>query len=81
MPKAGEEVSQDDIFGSMETNKAVIDLVAPLSGEVVRVNNLVKEDPQIIVEDPYGDGWILEIEYYNEEELENLLEPEDYESL
>lgn len=79
LPKVGEEISQDDIFGSLETNSDVIDLVAPLSGEVVRVNSFIKEDPGIIVEDPYGDGWILEIEYYNEEEIENLLEAEEYE--
>lgn len=77
LPKVGEDIIQDDIFGSIETaNETVLDLVAPLSGEVVRVNNLVMEDPSIIIDDPYGDGWILEIEYSDEEEIENLRDEE-----
>lgn len=81
LPKAGEEITQDDLFGTLETGSDIIDLVAPLSGEVVRVNNLVQEDPEVLLEDPYGDGWILEIEYSDEEEAENLLDLEDYEAI
>lgn len=79
LPKTREEISQDDIFGSIETNEDVIDLVAPISGEVVRVNSLVKEDPSILIEDPYGDGWLIEVEVYDEDEIENLLDAEEYE--
>ncbi len=81
LPKVGEEISQDDIFGTVETNKDVLDLVAPVSGEVVRVNSLIKEEPELLIEDPYGDGWILEVEYYNEEEFEALLDAEEYEAI
>ncbi len=81
LPKAGEEITKDDLFGTLETGSDIIDLVAPLSGEVVRVNNLVQEDPEVLLEDPYGDGWILEIEYSDEEEAENLLDLEDYEAM
>lgn len=80
LPKSGEEIAQDDIFGTIETDKDVIDLYAPLSGEVVRVNSLLKEEPSLIMDDPYGDGWILELEYYNEEEIEMLLNAEEYEA-
>ena len=79
LPKTREEISQDDIFGSLETSEEVIDLVAPISGEVVRVNSLVKEDPSVLIEDPYGDGWLIEVEVYDEDEIENLLDAEEYE--
>lgn len=79
LPKTREEISQDDIFGSLETSEEVIDLVAPISGEVVRVNSLVKEDPSVLIEDPYGDGWLIEVEVYDEGEIENLLDAEEYE--
>jgi len=81
LPKVGEEITQDDIFGTLETRSDIIDLVAPLSGEVVRINSIVNDEPEILLEDPYGDGWLLEIEYADEEEVENLLEHEEYEAM
>jgi glycine cleavage system H protein len=80
LPKIGEEIDIDDVFGCIESKDQMFDLVSPLCGEVRKANNLLKEDPNILLEDPYGDGWIVEIEVNDPCELDNLLSSEQYES-
>ncbi|MCX7990783.1 MAG: glycine cleavage system protein H [Proteobacteria bacterium] len=81
LPKKGEDVDKDEVFGGLDTSEQVIDLISPLSGEVIRVNNLVLNEPEVIVEDPYGDGWLIEIDLYEPEETEELLDIDEYERL
>ena len=79
LPEEEEEFEKDEIFGSIETVEEVFDLVMPVSGKIVRVNEKALEDIDILNEDPYDEGWLLEIELLNPSELEDLLPPEDYE--
>jgi glycine cleavage system H protein len=78
LPEIGDELEQDDSFGSIEARKTVADLYSPLSGPVVEVNEEVKDSPEIISDDPYDGGWLLVIEMADAEELKLLMSVEDY---
>ena len=78
LPSVGDHIEQDDEFGVVESIKAVSDLYAPVSGEVVAVNENLEDQPELLNDDPFGDGWLLEIELEDEGELENLLDADDY---
>jgi glycine cleavage system H protein len=80
-PEAGSSVAKDESYGEVESVKAVSEVVAPLSGEVVEVNEQVVEAPETINEDPYGDGWLVRIRMSDPNELDALLDPGDYRSL
>ena len=78
LPDEGDQLSHDEAFGVVESIKAVSDLYAPVSGEVVAVNDALHDQPELVNEDPYGDGWMLEIELDDDSELEELLDADDY---
>ena len=80
-PEAGSSVAKDESYGEVESVKAVSEVVAPLSGEVVEVNEQVVEAPETINEDPYGDGWLVRIRMSDPNELDALLDPGAYRSL
>ncbi|MEM1586833.1 MAG: glycine cleavage system protein GcvH [Candidatus Bathyarchaeia archaeon] len=74
LPSVGTEINKGDPYGTIESVKAVSDLVAPLTGKVVEVNEKVTEDPGIVNRDPYGDGWMIIIEPTKlNEELKELM--------
>ncbi|MEM1506810.1 MAG: glycine cleavage system protein GcvH [Candidatus Bathyarchaeia archaeon] len=74
LPGVGADVRRGEPFGTIESVKAVSDLVSPLSGRVVEVNDRVSERPELINEDPYGEGWLIIIEPANlEEDLKALM--------
>jgi len=74
LPSVGDEVKKDEAFGTLESVKSVSDLISPLTGKVVEVNEKVTESPEVINEDPYGEGWLIVIEPSNlEEELKTLM--------
>ncbi|HRG67362.1 MAG: glycine cleavage system protein GcvH [Saprospiraceae bacterium] len=81
----GDEVSKDDIFGTVEAVKTTSDLFMPVSGKVIEFNPELDEkdgnDPTLINSDPYGKGWIIKIELSNPEELDQLLDAASYRSL
>jgi glycine cleavage system H protein len=79
LPQEGDTVSKGDDFGVIESIKAVSDLYAPVSGEVVAANDELVNAPELVNEDPYGDGWMLEVELDDESELDELLSPDEYE--
>lgn len=79
LPEVGDKVTQGKSFGEIESAKTVSDLVSPLSGKVVEVNNDVINEPVIINEDPLGDGWLMEIEGVDPKELKSLMTQEKYE--
>jgi len=81
LPEVGLETKQMESFGTIEAVKAVSDLFAPLSGEVVEVNHNLADQPEIMNKDPYGDGWIIKIRYSNKAELDGLLDKAKYEEL
>jgi glycine cleavage system H protein len=78
LPKEGEAIKQGDIFGSVESVKAVSDLFAPLSGKVVKVNSPLAESPEYVNEEPYDEGWMLQIEISKPEEVKALMDADAY---
>lgn len=81
LPAAGEAFSRMDVFGTIEAVKAVSDLYAPASGEVVEVNGALDDDPSLVNTDPYGEGWMLRIRVTDPSELEGLLDDSGYRTL
>ncbi len=81
LPEVGTKVKQMKPFGTIEAVKAVSDLYAPASGEVLESNPGLKNKPELINSDPYGDGWIIKLKIEDPSELEDLLSPADYEKL
>jgi glycine cleavage system H protein len=78
LPSEGDEITKGDPFGGVESTKSVSDLYAPLSGEVVEVNELLLDSPETINEDPYGAGWMIKVKLYDKDELEDLMDYEEY---
>lgn len=81
LPKVGTKVKQMKSFGAIEAVKAVVDLYAPVSGEVLETNPELRDKPEVINSDPYGEGWIIKLKIDDSGELENLLSSADYEKL
>jgi glycine cleavage system H protein len=81
LPEVGLTTAQADSFGTIEAVKAVSDLFAPLSGEIVDVNSNLTDNPEMINEDPYGKGWIIKIKLSSKGELDSLLDKSAYEEL
>jgi glycine cleavage system H protein len=77
-PDEGSTVTKDLPYGEVESVKAVSDVIAPLSGEVVEVNRKAVDEPETVNEDPYGDGWLIRIRMSEPSELESLLDAEAY---
>jgi glycine cleavage system H protein len=77
-PDVGTNVAKDTSYGEVESVKAVSDLISPLSGEVLEVNQKVLDAPETVNEDPYGDGWLIRIRMTNAEEREQLLDAAAY---
>lgn len=78
LPSEGTKVKAMETFGTIEAVKAVSDLYAPVSGEIVEKNQLLDDDPMTINRDPYGDGWMVKIKFSDRSELDKLLSAEDY---
>jgi len=78
LPEAGDEIEQEDSFGSIEARKTVADLYAPISGPILEVNEELLENPALLNEDPYDSAWIAVISIVDPEELNLLLSAEDY---
>ena len=81
LPKVGAKITAMKTFGVVESVKAVSDLFAPLSGEVVEVNAELPKKPEVVNADPYGKGWMIAIKLANAKEWEGLMPAGDYEKL
>jgi glycine cleavage system H protein len=77
-PQEGSEVTKDSSYGEVESVKAVSEVIAPLSGEVVEVNRKVVDEPEIVNGDPYGEGWLVRIRLSEPGEVDSLLDAEAY---
>jgi glycine cleavage system H protein len=77
-PEVGSTVTYDESYGEVESVKAVSDVISPLSGEVLEVNQRAVDEPEIVNEDPYGEGWLIRIRMSDAGELDQLLDPEAY---
>jgi glycine cleavage system H protein len=80
-PDEGGAVAKDQSYGEVESVKAVSDLISPLSGEVLEVNQRVVEAPETVNDDPYGDGWLIRVRLTNPSERDQLLDAAAYRSL
>jgi glycine cleavage system H protein len=78
LPEVGATLEADEPFGSVESPKAVEDLVAPVSGEVIRRNDEVVDNPETINDDPYGEGWLLAVKMTDETDLDALMSRDEY---
>jgi glycine cleavage system H protein len=74
----GETLSKDSVFGTVEAVKTVSDLFMPVSGEVLEVNPKLESSPELVNQDPYGDGWMIKIRITNPEELNQLMDSASY---
>ncbi len=77
-PQVGASTTKDDPYAEVESVKAVSDVVAPLSGEIVEVNDGLKESPEQINEDPYGEGWLVKVRLSDPAEVDALLDAAGY---
>lgn len=80
LPEEGEEFGKDDAFGVVESVKSVNDVYAPVSGRIVEINDPVVDSPEIVNEDPYGDGWLIKIEVTDPADLKDLMTAKQYEA-
>jgi glycine cleavage system H protein len=80
MPEVGDEITSGKEYGIIESSKVASDLISPISGEVVEINERLDDEPEYINEDAY-DAWIVKIKVADEDELENLLNSDGYEAI
>ena len=79
LPDVGDEVEKGEPFGEVESVRTVSELLSPLSGTVVATNPELEDHPRIVNEDPYHEGWLVEVELAEEAELEELMDSDEYE--
>ncbi|HZO06695.1 MAG TPA: glycine cleavage system protein GcvH [Solirubrobacterales bacterium] len=80
-PEAGATVQKDSSYAEVESVKAVSDVIAPMSGEVVEINDVLADAPEKINEDPYGEGWLVKVKLSSPEEADTLLGAAEYRKL
>lgn len=78
LPEVGDALEKGEEFGSVESVKAASELYAPASGPVSAVNTRLEDEPEVVNQDPFGDGWMIRIKLVAPEELENLMDVEQY---
>lgn len=81
LPKVGTSITQGKSFGVIESTKAVSELFAPVTGKVTKVNDALESTPNTVNEDPYGNGWIIEVELSDPGQLNGLMDADAYEKL
>jgi glycine cleavage system H protein len=79
-PEVGSSVAQGQPYAEIESVKAVSDVFAPLSGEVVSVNDSISDRPEVVNEDPYGEGWLVKVKLSDPSEVDSLMSAADYEA-
>ena len=81
LPEKGKNVKKDAIIGEIESVKAVGDLVMPLSGEILDINQNLIDQPELLNTSPFNEGWIVKIKYSNSNEINNLMSVDEYKDL
>lgn len=77
----GEELDNEEVFGSVEAVKTVSDLFMPMSGEVAEINESLEDEPEKVNDDPYGEGWMIKIKASDESQFDDLMDAEAYKDL
>lgn len=80
LPSEGDSVSAGEAFGEIESVKSVSELYTPADGEIIKVNSALSDSPETVNEDPYGDGWMIQIKLADASQLDGLLSAEEYEA-
>ncbi len=73
-----EELDQEEVFGTVEAVKTVSDLFMPVSGKIIEFNETLEDEPELVNDNPYDNGWIIKIKVSNPEEVDHLLSSDDY---
>jgi glycine cleavage system H protein len=79
LPEIGQVFDANDELGTIESVKAVAEVYTPVAGEVVEVNDTVVDDPELLNEDPHGEGWLVKVRFSSASDLKNLMKAEQYE--
>ncbi len=77
----GFEFEQDEVFGTVEAVKTVSELFAPVTGEIVEINEQLEMEPELVNDDPYGDGWMVKISVEDDSQLDDLMSPDEYKEI
>ena len=80
LPEAGSDVVQFEKFGEIESVKTVSDLISPVAGRILERNQAALDDPELVNRSPYADGWLLKVEIADQAQIDDLLEPLEYET-
>jgi len=75
------QIDSNEVFGTVEAVKTVSDLFMPIAGKVIEVNASLEDKPELVNEDPYGEGWIIKIDISEQSQIDSLLSPSDYKNL
>jgi glycine cleavage system H protein len=81
LPEIGREIEKNEAFGTIEAVKTVTDLLAPVAGKVIEINDEIEDSPEFVNEDCYGKGWFVKIEIEDLSEKDKLLSAEDYQAI
>lgn len=81
LPKVGTKIVKGKSFGTIEAVKAVSDLFAPVAGEVVELNKVIQDTPEVVNKDPYGEGWMVKVKIAEKGDLSSLLDADGYKKL
>jgi glycine cleavage system H protein len=81
LPQIGKEVKKGEVIAVVESVKSASDIYSPLSGKIIKINEVLKEKPELLNEDPYNNGWIAILEVLNPDEYNELLSSDEYRSL
>jgi len=81
LEEVGSEFGQDDTFGTVEAVKTVSDLFAPIDGEVTELNEALEDNPELVNDDPYGEGWMIKMKVSDASQLDGLLSADDYQEI
>jgi glycine cleavage system H protein len=79
LPEIGQVFDANDELGTIESVKAVAEVFTPVAGEVVEVNDAVVDDPELLNEDPHGDGWLIKVRFSSADDLKTMMKAEEYE--
>jgi len=78
LPDVGDTIEEGEVFAEIESSSTVHELVSPVTGRVMAVNPMLEDHPSIINEDPYSDGWLIEVRLKNEDDLDSLMDMDEY---
>jgi len=81
LPRVGEEITHKKTFATVESSKTAFEVPSPVSGKVIEINTQLEEDPSLINKDPYGNGWMTKVEISHPQEIDSLLNAEEYKKL